>query len=141
MMFLLDTDVVSASRRPDKAGEGLASWVAETSPRSMFLSVVSILELQIGALRLYARDRARAIELEDWIRERVLARFQGRIIAFDETTAARCAPLHVPKTRPERDAMIAATALQHGLTVVTRNVRDFTTMGVPLLNPWEAQAQ
>lgn len=136
-MFLLDTDVVSESRRPERAGKGLALWVAETSPRSMYLSVVSILELKIGALRLYNRDRDRAIELEEWIRQRVLARFQGRIFAFDETTASLCAPLHVPKTRPERDAMIAATALQHSLTVVTRNVRDFAPMGVPLFNPWE----
>jgi predicted nucleic acid-binding protein len=139
-MFLLDTDVVSASRRPEKAGKGLASWVAETNPRSMYLSAVSILELKIGALRLYNRDRARAIDLEDWIRQRVLARFQGRIFAFDETTASLCAPLHVPKTRPERDAMIAATALQHGMTVVTRNVRDFAPMGVPVFDPWTLQA-
>jgi predicted nucleic acid-binding protein len=140
-MFLLDTEVVSASRRPEKAGEGLAVWVAETNVRSMYLSAVTILELKIGALRLRNRDQVRAIELEDWIRDRVLARFEGRIFAFDEITASRCAPLHVPKTRPERDAMIAATALQQGLTVVTRNVRDFAPMGVPVLDPWKSRDQ
>lgn len=137
-MFLLDTDVLSASRRPEKAGQGLASWVATTNPRSMFLSAVSILEVKIGALRLSRRDQARSAELEAWIHDRVLTKFHGRIIPFDALTALRCAPFHVPSTPPERDAMIAATALQHRLTVVTRNVRHFGRMGVPFLNPWES---
>ena len=137
MMFLLDTDVLSASRRPEKAGQGLASWVADTSPRLMFLSAVSILEVKIGALRLFGRDPTRAAELDGWISGRVLKNFRGRILPFDDSVALRCALLHVRNTPPERDAMIAATALERGLTVVTRNVRDFEAMGVPLLNPWD----
>ncbi|MBA3519812.1 MAG: type II toxin-antitoxin system VapC family toxin [Rhizobiales bacterium] len=135
-MFLLDTDVLSASRRPEKAGQGLETWVANTNPRDMFLSAVSILEIKIGALRLSRRDQRRGAALDEWIRDRVLTKFEGRIIPFDALTALRCAPFHVPNTPPERDAMIAATALQHRFTIVTRNVRDFQRMGVPYLNPW-----
>jgi predicted nucleic acid-binding protein len=76
--------------------------------------------------------------LRQWIDGRVLPRFEGRIISLDTATALRCAALHVPDKRPERDAWIAATALVHGLTVVTRNTRDFAPMGVKLFNPWEA---
>lgn len=137
MMFLLDTDVLSASRRPEKAGQGLSAWIADTNPRDMFLSAVTILEVKIGALRLYRRDRARSAELERWLHDLVLPRFQGRIIPFNERTALRCAPLHISSMPPERDAMIAATALEHRFTVVTRNVRDFAPMGVPVLNPWD----
>lgn len=104
----------------------------------MFLSAVSILEVEIGALRLSRRDPAQGGELKTWLHARVLVNFQGRIIPFDEQTALHCAPFHVSRTPPERDAMIAATALQHGLTVVTRNVRDFEPMRVPFLNPWDA---
>lgn len=136
-MFLLDTDVLSASRRPERAAPGLVAWVAETNPVQMFLSAVSIFEVRVGALRLARRDRARGAALEDWLRSQVLVKFQGRVIAFDSLIALRCATLHVPTTRPERDAMIAATALEHRFTVVTRNVRDFLPMGVPILNPWE----
>jgi len=137
-MFLLDTDVLSASRRPEKADPELASWVARTDPRTMFLSAVSILEVEIGALRLSRRDPARGAELQHWIRDRILVQFKDRIIPFNELVALRCAEFHVSRTPPERDAMIAATALDKRLTLVTRNVRDFRPLGVPLLNPWEA---
>jgi predicted nucleic acid-binding protein len=104
----------------------------------MFISVVSILEVKVGALRIARRDRLQGAMLESWIHENVLSQFQGRILAVDPAVALRCAALHVPDPRPERDAMIAATALVHGLSVVTRNIRDFAAMGVALLNPWEA---
>lgn len=137
-MFLLDTDVLSASRRPEKASTQLAAWVANTNPRSMFLSAVTILEIKIGALRLFGRDQVRAAELEAWISGLVLVGFQGRIIPYDSITALLCAQFHVSRTPPERDAMIAATALQHRLTVVTHNTRDFRRWGVPLLDPSES---
>ena len=136
-MFLLDTNVLSASRRPDKADPRLAAWVAATDPIDMFLSPVSILEVWAGALRIGRRDRLQGTMLERWIQDHVLQRFEGRILPFDTDVAIRCAALHVPDPRPERDAMIAATALEHGLTLVTRNVRDFQATGARLLNPWK----
>jgi predicted nucleic acid-binding protein len=72
--------------------------------------------------------------------DQILPRFEDRILAVDTAVAQRCAHLHVPDPRAERDALIAATALVHGLTVVTRNVTDFGTAGVALLNPWDAEA-
>ena len=135
-MFLLDTDVLSASRRPDKAAPPFASWVEKTNPGEMYLSSVSILEIKIGALRIGRRDNTQATILERWMSERVLGRFEGRILPVDAAVALRCASLHVPDPRPERDAMIAATALEHRLTMVTRNVRHFAAMGVALINPW-----
>jgi predicted nucleic acid-binding protein len=137
-MYLLDTDVLSASRRPDKADSRFAAWVSRTHPSDMFISAVSILELQVGALRLSRRDPRQAAVLDTWIKDQVLGRFDERIIPFEAATALRCASLHVPDPRPERDAMIAATALEHRLTLVTRNVRDFAPMGVSVFNPWEA---
>ena len=135
-MFLLDTDVLSASRRPDKAAPAFAAWVESTSPADMYLSAVSILEIKIGALRIARRDHVQGAILNRWIHENVLARFDGRIIPVDPAIALRCAPLHVPDPRPDRDSMIAATALEHRLTVVTRNVHHFTPMGAPIFNPW-----
>jgi predicted nucleic acid-binding protein len=139
-MLLLDTDVLSASRRPDKAAPQFAAWVEDINSRDMFLSTISILEIKIGALRIARRDTAQAAILERWISENVLRRFEGRILSVDADVALRCASLHFPDPRPERDAMIAAMALEHRLTVVTRNVRDFGQMGVPLVNPWEVHS-
>jgi predicted nucleic acid-binding protein len=136
-MYLLDTNVLSASRRPEKAAPGFAAWVAESDPREMYLSAVSLLEFRVGALRVARRDGPQASILDRWIREQVLQRFEGRILPFDGDVALLCAPLHVPDPRPERDAMIAATALHHGMVLVTRNTRDFASIGVPLLNPWD----
>jgi predicted nucleic acid-binding protein len=85
---------------------------------------------------LERRDKAQGAMLRAWIDTRVLPAFDGRILSVDTAVAKRCARLHVPDPRADRDALIAATALVHRLTVVTRNVADFEAMGVDLLNPW-----
>lgn len=85
------------------------------------------------------KDGAQAAVLRRWIDRQVILPFEGKILPIDAEVALRCAPLHVPDPRPKRDAFIAATALVHGLTVVTRNVRDFEPMGVRTLNPWEQE--
>ena len=137
-MFLLDTNVISELRRPDKADRNVVAWANAIPAASFFLSAISILEIELGAGLTARRDAAQGAVLRNWIDTQVLARFEGRILAIDTAVAQRCAQLHVPNQRAERDALIAATALVHGLTIVTRNVGDFERTGVPLLNPWDA---
>jgi toxin FitB len=136
-MFLLDTNVVSELRRPGKANRNVLAWAGTVPAASFFLSAISILEIERSARLIARRDVAQGAILRTWIDEQVLPRFDGRILAVDTAVAQRCAHLHVPDPREERDALIAATAMVHGLTVVTRNVADFERIGVPLLNPWE----
>lgn len=137
-MFLLDTNVISELRRPDKGDRNVVAWANAVPAANFFMSVISILEIELGARLIERRDAAQGALLRAWIDDQVLARFEGRILAIDTIVAQRCAQLHVPNPRAERDALIAATALVHGLTVVTRNVGDFEPTGVPLLNPWDA---
>lgn len=138
-MYLIDTNVLSEFRKAEsgRANPRVASWAAQTVANSMYLSVVTILELQIGALRIERRDPTQSSLLGKWINDYVMQVFAGRILSADLEIALRCAQLHVPDKRPERDAWIAATALVHGMTVVTRNVADFQPMGVAVVNPWE----
>jgi len=135
-VFLLDTNVVSELRR-SRAEPRVLAWAAASAPEDFFLSAITVLEIEQGAFQLKRRDWRRGADFESWLRIFVLPSFENRILAFDVAAAIRCASLHVPDPRQERDAMIAATALEHRLTVATRNVRDFAAMGVPLLNPWE----
>jgi hypothetical protein len=139
-MFLLDTNVISELR---KAGDGRAdasvtAWLASVDAADFYISVVTLLELELGTLRLERRDQAQGARLRAWMDRHVLPEFSGRTLPVDSEVAIRCARLHVPDPRSERDAYIAATALIHGMTVVTRNVADFEPTGVRLLNPWDA---
>jgi toxin FitB len=135
-MFLLDTNVISELRRPERANPNVVAWAAAFPAASFFLSVISILEIEIGALQLVRKDVAQGALLRAWIDEQILPRFEGRILPVDINVAQRCARLHVPDPRSERDALIAATARVHSLTMVTRNTTDFEAAGVALLNPW-----
>jgi predicted nucleic acid-binding protein len=138
-MFLLDTNVISELRRPDKADHNVIAWASRIPVSGFFLSAISILEIELGALRVARKDAAQGEVLRAWIDDQILPRFEGRILAVDTVVAQHCARLHVPDPRAERDALIAATALVHGLTIVTRNVADFQPTGVALLNPWHTQ--
>jgi hypothetical protein len=138
-MYLLDTNVISELRRPQNANKNVIAWADANSTASSFLSAISILEIELGTLRIARRDRERGAVLRAWIDDQILPRFEGRILAVDVAVARQCARLHVPDPRAERDALIAATAIVHGLTVVTRNVADFEPMGVALLDPWVAR--
>ena len=137
-MYLLDTNVVSELRkvRTGKADARVTAWAQVTPASEMFLSAISVLELELGLLLVERRDRAQAALLRVWLDQHVLPAFDGRILPVDTAVARHCAKLHVPDPRAERDALIAATALVHGLTVVTRNVSDFEATNVGLLNPW-----
>jgi predicted nucleic acid-binding protein len=136
-MYLLDTNVISELRRLERADSNVVAWANTVPAASFFLSAISILEIELGALQIARRDTAQGAVLRAWIDEQILPRFEGRILAVDTTVAQRCAQLHVPDPSAERDALIAATALVHGLTIVTRNVADFERIGVALLNPWD----
>jgi predicted nucleic acid-binding protein len=137
-MYLLDTNVVSELRRSTKAHPGVSAWAHKLPAASLYLSAISIMELEIGALLVERRDHKQGVILRAWIAGRVLPAFDGRILAIDTAVAQRSAALHVPSPRSDRDALIAATALVHGMTVVTRNVVDFQPMGVVVVNPWQS---
>jgi predicted nucleic acid-binding protein len=136
-MFLLDTNVLSELRRRDRTDPRVAAWADQVDASDLFLSAMTILEIEAGTLMLQRRDERQGAVLRAWIDNKVLPAFEGRILSVDTEVAQRCARLHVPDPRAERDALIAATALVHRLTVVTRNVADFQPMGVSVLNPWE----
>jgi predicted nucleic acid-binding protein len=138
-MFLLDTNVISELRkaRAGKAHRSVVAWVQEVPTESLFLSAIVIQDLEIGALLAARRDAKQAAILRSWLDGYVLPDFSERILPVDVAVARRSAALHVPNPRPIRDGLIAATALVHGMTIVTRNVVDFASTGVALVNPWD----
>jgi predicted nucleic acid-binding protein len=139
-MYLLDTNVVSELRKgtTGKVDRNVSAWAKSVSAPTLFLSAISILELEIGILLIERRDRSQGGVLRSWMEDHVLPTFNGRILAVDTPVARRCAALHVPIPCSNRDAMIAATAIVHGMTVVTGNVSRFEATGVTIINPWRA---
>ena len=135
-MFLLDTNVVSELRRPERADPNVVAWADDIPAAQFFLSVITLLEIERGAQRVERRDAAQGRVLRAWIDNQLLARFEARILPVDTAVALRCARLHIPDPRAERDSLIAATALVHGMTVVTRNLKDFDPTGAETLDPW-----
>ena len=111
-------------------------WAVGIPPDRLYLSVMSIFELEKGILGLERRDPRQGAELRTWLEDAVLRPFRKRILPVDTVIAQRCAALHVPDPRPSEDALIAATALVYKMQVVTRNVQDYAPMGVDILNPW-----
>lgn len=137
-MYVLDTNVVSELRKAKsgKADKNVTAWAVSVMPSSLFLSAMTVLELETGILMVERRDPVQGAVLRAWLNDHVLLAFAGRVLAVDMAVAQRCARLHVPDPRADRDALIAATALVHGMMVVTRNVIDFVPTGVQILNPW-----
>ncbi|MFC6445322.1 type II toxin-antitoxin system VapC family toxin [Shinella zoogloeoides] len=140
MMFLLDTNVVSELRKAGggKADPNVVAWLSRQDAAACYVSAVTLMELDLGILLMERRDPAQGARLRTWMEDYVLPEFSERIVPVDKAVAFACARLHVPDPRPERDAFIAASALVHDMTLVTRNVADFAPMGVTLLNPWIA---
>ncbi len=137
-MYVLDTNVISELR---KAGAGRAdanvvAWASKLATGTLYISAVTVLELELGILSLERRDLPQAAILRVWMQSHVLPAFVGRVLPVDTAVALQCAQLHVPNRHAERDAMIAATAMVHGMSVVTRNVTDFEGTGAMLVNPW-----
>jgi predicted nucleic acid-binding protein len=138
-MYVLDTNVVSELRkiRLGKADSQVAAWADSIEVMDLYISVITIQELEIGVLLAERRDPSQGAVFRSWLNGHVIPAFNGRILNVDTAVAQRSAKLNVPDSRPVRDGLIAATALVHGMTVVTRNVADFEPTGVPTLNPWQ----
>ena len=138
-MYLLDTNVISELR---KAGSGRAdvnviNWAKEKPTSSLFISTITILEIEMGVLQIERKDPKQAAIYRTWLNSHVLKAFSDRILSIDTSVALKCAQLHIPDPKSERDAMIAATAITHGLTLVTRNEKDFKHIAIDVINPWE----
>lgn len=139
MMYLLDTNVVSELRkiRSGKADANVAAWAESLDASELFISAITVLELEMGVLSLERKDASQGNLLRTWLKDHVLPEFETRTLAVDTAVAQRCARLHVPDRKSERDALIAATAMVHGMTIATRNIVDFENTGVKLFNPWQ----
>ena len=133
-MFLIDTDVLSALRRRDRHPE-MVRWLQAQRTADLYLSAVTIGEIERGISRQKRRDPSFARELSLWL-DRVLAWYGDRILGVDVPTARRWGRLSGDLGHDRADLIIAATALEHGLTVVTRNVKHFEPTGVPVFNPF-----
>jgi toxin FitB len=139
MMFVLDTNVVSELRkvRLGRADGSVTAWTQSVDAADLFVSAITIMELELGVLSIERKDAVQGALLRSWLEQHVLPEFSGRTLPVDTAVAQRCARLNIPDKRNERDVLIAATALVHGMTVVTRNVTDFKPTGVTFINPWE----
>ncbi|MEM7621388.1 MAG: type II toxin-antitoxin system VapC family toxin [Pseudomonadota bacterium] len=137
-MYLLDTNVISELRKTEAQGvdKNLLAWAKSVSPDKLFLSVITILELEKGILLVERRDKQKGEILRKWMTRHVLPTFSDKIISVDLSVALKCATLHVPDPRPDRDAIIMATALVHNMIIVTRNIKDFRGLEIEVINPW-----
>nr|WP_315492448.1 type II toxin-antitoxin system VapC family toxin [uncultured Pseudomonas sp.] len=135
-MYLLDTNVISELRKP-QADKNVVAWAKTVAAPRLYISAITLKELETGVLRMERRDPAQGKVLRTWLKRHVMPAFDARILPIDAAVALRCASLHVPDRANEGDALIAATALVHGLTLVTRNVADFQSSGMKLINPWD----
>jgi predicted nucleic acid-binding protein len=137
-MYVLDTNVISELRkgRTGRIAPPVKVWFEPVALSACYLSTITIQEIETGILLLEGRDPAQAAAIRRWLEQTILYDFKDRILPVDISVARVCAQLHVPVTRPYRDALIAATAMAHGMTVVTRNVKHFAEMSVRFLDPW-----
>jgi toxin FitB len=140
-MFLLDTNVISELRKSKSgtANAGVTDWAVGLPVHLIFMSVISLHELEQGVLLAERKDPAKGALLREWLTDSVCPGFADRTIAVTGPIAVRAAALHVPDPAPFRDALIGATAIHHGMTVVTRNVRDFERFTeLEVVNPWSS---
>lgn len=137
-MYLLDTNVISELRKAGsgRADKNVVKWADSQSINTLFISSITVLEIEMGILLKERKDIQQAAVLKTWMNSHVLPAFSDKILPFDTSVALQCAALHVPNPKSERDAMIAATALTHGMILVTRNVKDFQHIDLELINPW-----
>ena len=138
-MFILDTNVVSELRKAKtgKADANVVAWAADQDPSALFLSAITLMELEVGIRQMEQLDSTQGAVLRVWMADRVSPAFEGRILSVDGPVALCCAALPIPAPRSDRDALIAATGITHAMPIVTRNVADFEPTGVQIINPWE----
>jgi toxin FitB len=141
--YLLDTNVVSEFAKP-QVDAGVSGWLADADEDRLFLSVVTLAELRRGVARL--SDGARRRRLDNWLRHELPDRFEGRVLPIDVATADAWGEVVADRERrglaiSAMDALIAATAIAHGLTLVTRNARDFAPSLVGVVNPWRVESE
>jgi PIN family toxin-antitoxin system, toxin component len=138
-MYLLDTNIISELKKLDsgKIHPQVQRWAYSINLMQTKISVVSITEIRTGILSLARKDQAQAASLDNWFTNRLLPAYRTRTLSVDTEVALICAQLHIPAKRPINDAYIAATAIAHNLTLVTRNVRDFQGLPLMLENPFE----
>ena len=136
--FLLDTNVLSELRKGERAHAGVRAWVAAQHADGLFISVLTLAEIRDGIERLRPRDPQQAARLEVWLEE-TITHFAARILPVTPEIADRWGRLSVSAGQPlpDFDRLIAATALVHGLDLVTRNIRDFARTGVTVVNTWQ----
>lgn len=138
-MYLLDSNIISELRKVAlrRANNSVIQWFTGISHQHLYLSAITVMELNIGILRLERRDPTQAKLLRQWFEQYVLPEFADRTVAVDSEIALCCSKLHVPNPQSERDALIAATAIVYDMTVITRNIKDFQATGVRLINPFD----
>jgi len=138
-MYILDTNVVSELRKIPfgRCDENVSSWASDIDFSTTYLSVISVLEIELGIQQIHRRDKKQSSTLKKWFEE-LLVVYEHRVLSFDSTVALKTASLHVPDPMPDRDAVIAGTALVHGFIVVTRNLSDFSSTNDQLQNPWKS---
>jgi predicted nucleic acid-binding protein len=136
--YLLDTNVLSELRKRD-ADPGVVAWVDARAVDDLYVSALSLFEIELGILAKERRDPAQGAVLRAWFVRKVLPQFADRILPVDGEVAIRAARLSDPDRRPHTDGLIAATALVHFVAVVTRNARDFADIpGLAVIDPWSA---
>ncbi len=139
-MYILDTNVISEIRKgkSGKADKNVIKWANNVATSSLYISVITILELEMGILAKEKKDPSQGAVLRSWFNNHVMPTFAERILPIDTAIALRSAKLHLPNPHYDRDALIATTALVHGMVLVTRNTCDFEQAGLEIINPWHA---
>ena len=141
-MFLLDTNIISESRKlgSPRIDPRVAEWLGQIDVEATYVSAMTIFELERGVRQMERRDAKQGTALRRWLDDQIMPTYEHRTLPLSREVALICAGLHIPDPKSERDAWIAATALDAGLTLVSRNVVDFAGMGVELINPFELGA-
>ena len=139
-MYVLDTNVVSELRKKSlgRAAPSVVAWADLAPPETRYICAITVMELEMGIFPLERRDPPQAAMLRDWLSNQVMPSFAERILPIDDTAASACARMMYPRTRPLRDALIAAATQVRNFTLVTRNIKDFQDLPIRLLNPWES---